>query len=858
MNYICMLVIGWCALGALAGYAETDILSNGTVFAASLSIPSLESKDFFPEPYVFIEPLTAGRVSHWRLRFEHGRPAELSRRDSSGSYRPMIPAPYPPPAFGYLFYYPAPDATLPNLVVTPEALSYHLLFNEAGQLSAIMCSNSYAERGVPYSCMKIVRRENGDVVRISFQDQEKPSTDAFLVHAKEFKYDTNGFVCGVVYFDAESNVCNDVFGIARKNYLRGSHGEWREISYSTKNGNYTSDWNGVWKYTFDYTNDLRISETKLFGPDGAPCANSFGAHAFIWQYGSDGTLIGTKAFDSEGALVFDGAPIVPDLLNRTWPEEIIERERQELAVPFWQLVDYKELTSALQRWHAYIVAVGYDDQLRAEQIRVIAEHLIRTRAKIAAITAALQCRAIGLNDPRRIAGALLGTGITPHPASVPGEFLNDILNAAIPSNALFLISSEPVRLLSEYHYVQTSRYIPTIPVPLDSVGDLVYLDALRVICGTNFWLPESDDIRDALAEYAEILEKRYERTGRTPVISFDGRRLALKGKDNVDEIKKLLVLKILRNNPSVPVFMEQVPGDTNLFAFMYPGGPVFRLEALTFANPPADYITAVTDYWNSVAVSLKKTPDSPDWREAAGYCARAASAQAGWLQYMTLTNAAGSVYEYALAICPDEPEPYLAYARMLISLKEYTRAISILEQCKHSIASTENTEYLVRNLEESKTRIQRILELESIISGSGIICTSAVMELAELYEAQAESGHAEDIADSLYSRCTNCVDVLEWLVDFYARARNLNKTAVCLDRLIQIQPDSFDNWIRRAALAFEMQQPGKGLDFVRNAAALDRQRLRRMITADSLLQDMLDNGHTNLVKQLQELIEPVE
>jgi tetratricopeptide (TPR) repeat protein len=128
------------------------------------------------------------------------------------------------------------------------------------------------------------------------------------------------------------------------------------------------------------------------------------------------------------------------------------------------------------------------------------------------------------------------------------------------------------------------------------------------------------------------------------------------------------------------------------------------------------------------------------------------------------------------------------------------------------------------------------------------------MNLAELYAIQNRPAKAAELVRVLSVTCTNCVETLEWLVSFYASNSMLDEAAECLDRLIQLEPDSFDHWSSRAAVAYERNHPDEGLRYITRAAEIDKFRLRRMLTAGNFLQELLKDGNTNLVNQLEQLI----
>jgi len=836
--------------------SQPVVPSNGTVFSVSLKIPSLASAACIPSPRDLIDPLKAARMSHWRCRYQNGSLAEASRRDYLGTYRPMTPPPDAAPTNGYLFFYAPLTSELPTRILTPEGITYFLQYSPSRFLTEIVCSNTYRERQFPYSRIVIARKNNGAVARMSYWDGEIPSLNRAGVHAKSFTYSTNGFLKEVRYLDSSSNTCNDCDGFGIKSYRRGRNGEWLTISYQDKDGRATTDWHGVSRYEIAYNDALRFKSTSLFGPDGEPVVNALGGHTLIWQYDTLYNLIGTLALDAEGDTVFDGIPLMPELFYRTVPEALITREQRELAMPIWQFLDYSELVSALQRWHDHKTASRGVNQLQLEQLRVLADYLVFSRSGITAITAALLCRANGLEDTRWIKRAILLSGCVPSPESPAAQVLLDELSDAMRSNALLITVQDSSRLLFEYNSYSGALAGTSIMIPFDNIGDSVYLDALSAIVPeqNSNWLPSATDVRTALTEYARYLSRQGSLNDLSRMFLIEKNRIALRGKENVTEIKKILIEKLLLNLTNRVLYAEALPGDTAFFSRMIPSGPLFRLYQPDLPVNTEECLPAIHAYWLALQTRLQKLPDSNDTIECRRYFSHAAVDQAEWLYFHQYTNAALALYATARDICKQAVEPYLYLTEKLITQENLTAADRVLAELHHVDPDNARGRELSRLSRESRLRLKKIAQYEASITSANTACSSNVMTLADLYAEQNRPAKAALLVDSMFSQCTNCVETMNWLASFYARNGMLEESAACIAHLTRIEPDSFDHWSSRAAIAYERNRPDEGLAYITRASEIDRTRLRRMLTNGDFLLDLLKDGNTNLVRQLEELI----
>lgn len=845
-------------LMVLASLAEAEpvVPSNGTVFAMSLQIPSLAAEAYIPAPRDIINPLKAARMSHWRCRYRNGRLAEVSRRDYLGTYRPMRPPPDGAPTNGYLFHYSPDTAQIPDRITTPEGIVYNLFYSPSNFLTDIVCSNISLKHKKPYSKISIHRNPACLVTRISFWNGNIPAKNYDGVHARTFRYNTNGFLKEVQYVDSSSNICNNSSGIAQKAYRRGGEGEWLGISFWNENGSPTTDWHGVSRYEITYNDALRFKTTALFGPGDTPAVNALGGHKLIWQYDSLFNLIGTVAVDADGNTVFDGIPLMPELFYRTWPEALITREQRELAVPIWEFMDYSELVNALQRWHNHKIARRGVNQLQLEQLRILADYLISSRAGITAITAALLCQAHGLADPRRLKNAILSAGCMPAPDTPAAGFLLDEVTAGIQTGSFLITMHDPSRLLLEFNIFTGTIDDRIILLPFDNIGDSIYIDALKTLFSghEDIWLPSALTVRNALQAYAVMLNRRESQSDISHLFFIEKDRIALRGSENVTEIKKIILDEMLRNTSNRIIYAEAIPGDTSLFSRMIPAGPVFQLYAGKSQQDSGMYSAAVQDYWYALSNRLNTLSAGPDTYACRRYFSRAAAAQAEWLYYHRQTNEAAAVFRTAIDICPTTPEPYLQLGEKLIAQERFDEAERVLEELLTVNAGENRADELILYLSEARQRVQRIRHLELIGAASHTLCTSNVMTLAELYTAQNRPARAAELAGVLFANSSNCVQTLEWLVNFYAANRMLDDAAECLARLTRLEPDSFDHWSSRAAIAYERNRPDEGLRHIARAAEIDKFRLRRMLTAGNFLQELLKDGNTNLVNQLEQLI----
>jgi tetratricopeptide (TPR) repeat protein len=822
----------------------------------SLQIPSLAAEAYIPSPRDIIDPLKAARMSHWRCRYENGRLAEVSRRDYLGSYRPMKPPPDRAPTNGYLFHYSPGSAYLPDSITAPDGIIYHLFYSPSNYLAEIVCSNTFRGKKVPYSKIVILRDHDGLVTRISYWNGTTPAQNYDGIHATSLQYDTNGFLNEVQYVDSRSNTCNNCNGIARKVYHRGTEGEWLSISYWNESGAPATDWHGVSRYEVTYNDALRFKTTTLFGPDDVPAENALGGHTLIWQYDSLYNLIGTVAVDAEGNTVFDGIPLMPELFYRTWPEALITREQRELAVPIWEFMDYSELVNALQRWYNHKIARRGVNQLQLEQLRILADYLVTSRSGITAITAALLCRAYGLTDPRRLENAIRYAGCMPLPGTPAANILLDELTAVIQTSAFLITMHDQSRFLLEHSFFTDTIDDRIVILPFDNIGDSIYIDALQTLYADyeTVWLPSALTLRNALQAYAGMLNRGESQSDISQLFFIDKDRIALRGAENVAEIKKLILEDVLRNNSNRIVYLEAIPGDTSLFKRMIPAGPFFQLYAEHSQQESRAHAPAVQDYWNAVRTRLNPLSGGTETTACRRYFALAATAQAEWLYYHQYTNEAVALFRTAIDICPSAPEPYLQLGEKLINQEQFSEAAGVLEELRAVNTDDAGADELILFLSEARSRVERIKHLETVIAASKTLCTSNVMNLAELYAVQNRPVKAAELAAELSANCSNCVETLEWLVKFYASNNRLDDAAECLARLTRIEPDSFDHWSSRAAIAYERNRPDEGLQYITRAAEIDTFRLRRMLTAGNFLQELLKDGNTNLVEQLEQLI----
>jgi len=149
----------------------------------------------------------------------------------------------------------------------------------------------------------------------------------------------------------------------------------------------------------------------------------------------------------------------------------------------------------------------------------------------------------------------------------------------------------------------------------------------------------------------------------------------------------------------------------------------------------------------------------------------------------------------------------------------------------------------------------RIAVLRGIVAARAPRLTN-VMELAGLYLRAGQVSNALVTARSHIALDTADSAVCEWYATLLARCGDWEGADMALARLTEQNPGNFNYWTSRAALAFSRGTASNGIAHLHRAAALDQQRLARILTAHGFLDELRGRGQTNLVTDLETLFLP--
>ncbi len=845
MTWVAALL--WCVAAGV--YA---LPSNGTVFAAALQAPNLGAPEVLPLPRMPLDPLVAGRVAHWRCRYENGRLAELSRRDAEGNLRPMRPPQFEPPQHGYLFEY-AHDAARPVRIIAPHGVAYRLHYDRSGRLREIACTAPRMRRGVPWTHMRISYR-NGRVESLTYWHGRTPSHDLYGVHGKRFSYDARGYMESVRYVNARGELRPALTGIARVTFERGTRGEWLSVTYWSGAGTRTADWFGVAHYRFTYTSEGRVAESATFDAAGAPVSNAYGAYRIQWQYDAPGNLIGARGYALGDILVYDGRPLMPELFDRTFAEAVIQRARDELAPPFWQLADYSDLQRACRRWHSRCADARPSELPRlAEQARVLLEYLMQARAGTMAMQAAFQAHALGLRDPRLLQRAVLGTGVVPYPESTAARTLLGIMLQPMPSNTLFVCGTDITYLLGVYATGVRGVRADVRLINQNMLADTTYVESLRGIYDDGLWLPSVADIRGALQREMQRLSAQRMAAREALADDDNGTHLRIRGRESVARINVLLLDALCRSNAMTPLAVEEGYDTTALYERMTPRGPLFWYAG--DVTQRMDGATALA-WWEKLARGSAGWPRDAEWQAVRRVLARACATQASYFWQHDDEHTATQAYHLAMSVDAQEPEAYVRYAATLLEQSRYADAARVAAALRTQLPHEPAALALAQRCDDAYAHARELAEVHERLRAMPGGDLSNLLRQVELQDLLGQRAAAHSNAAVLVTMAHERVDILEGLVAYYNRHGDADALERCLALLTRAQPQEFRHWVSRAAVAFARGAPEDGVACLRQAAALDKLRVRRMLTAQDLLPELRASGQTNLVRELQQLIAP--
>ncbi|GEM_PF-2298679 len=835
----------------LAAHLCAAVPSNGTVFARSVQVPNLGAGHVLPEPRDMLDPLTASRQSHWRFRYLNGRLCEVARRDAEGSFAPMR-VPYEGiPTNGYLFAYVS-GAAQPTALTTPRGVRYDVAYDSAGMLVAL-------QRATPLAPLEdeptriTIERARGRVQRVRYWQGALPTRDADGIHQRAFYYGDDGYLTRVEYRDAHGRLCPSAQGCAVKTYRRGPRGEWREVCLFDAHGVPWADWHGVARYTFDYTSNGLLRVMRLFDARNAPTTNTFGAHALEWQYDAALQVIGTRGSDATNAVVYDGPALMPEIFERTWAEAVLMREKNELALPIWSFIDYNELTRSVRR---YVQRVASDEctPFAVEQLRVLAEYIMATRAGHLAVMCAQLCAADGLNDARWMRVACLHAGVAPRPDSAAARYVRTACVSAGATNALAFISSDPLYYVLHYGAARRPGGAAPAIIQAHMLADSIYINTLRALYGTNLWLPTLRDVRRAVEDYARSDDARRALDDATVLVDMTADQVRIAGQPAVTRINAALMRRMSFHTARRALYQDYVP-QASIARALWPAGPLFDLAFDVAPVPTPTQAENILNGWTQRVAVLSAQPVNRSWRAARQVLSELAGAQAAYLDGADYPHYATQLFALAQAMAPTAPYAFLRQARLLMQAGQYAAATSVLLRCQMQGHDHATVTALLATCIAECNRAERIAALRAAMIAGALRLTN-VMELADLYLRAGQISNALTTAQTHIVLATADVAVCEWYATLLARCGDWDGADMALARLTEQQPDNFNYWTSRAALAFSRGTASNGIAHLHRAAALDQQRLARILTAHGFLDELRDRGQTNLVEDLETLFLP--
>jgi len=283
---------------------------------------------------------------------------------------------------------------------------------------------------------------------------------------------------------------------------------------------------------------------------------------------------------------------------------------------------------------------------------------------------------------------------------------------SIPANSVYLGGTDPGRFIITMFCDTTNAPIsvltPKFVVTQNALVETRYMDYLRLTQGDRLWLPSTNDMHNALQDYAASLQERQRRGEQlSPDEQVDGAG-HIRGVLAVMNANGLLTRMIFnRNKEKHPFFVEESYVIGWMYPYMEPHGLILKLNNEPLASLDRHVVNDDTRYWDALSGELLADRHFTDNIAARKTYSKLRSAIGGLYMYRRMTDNAEAAYKQALNLCPTSPEANFRLAQLYLEGSRFDDALAVMERLEGQLnpgTEQEKVSQAIRQIQEMKRK----------------------------------------------------------------------------------------------------------------------------------------------------------
>jgi hypothetical protein len=249
---------------------------------------------------------------------------------------------------------------------------------------------------------------------------------------------------------------------------------------------------------------------------------------------------------------------------------------------------------------------------------------------------------------------------------------------------------------------------PKFVITQNALVDTRYTEYLRLTQGERLWLPSTNDIQRAFAEYASDLERR---RARGQPLSPDEELTSsnhVRGVAAAMNINGIVTKWIFdRNKDKHPFYVDESYVIPWMYDHMEPHGLILKLDKEPLDKLDPAVIERDRQFWAKLSKELLADPRFLANERARKAYSKLRSAIGGLYSSRRLMEGAEAAYKQAIALFPVSPEANFRLSQLYMEQNRRDDAVAVLEQFRRSSKPDPKLDQAIAQIREMKQKMEK-------------------------------------------------------------------------------------------------------------------------------------------------------
>jgi tetratricopeptide (TPR) repeat protein len=371
------------------------------------------------------------------------------------------------------------------------------------------------------------------------------------------------------------------------------------------------------------------------------------------------------------------------------------------------------------------------------------------------------------------------------------EFADSILHS-MPAGSIYFGGDDPGRFIITA--VRDAARSPDIFIVTQNLlVDKRYTEYLRLTLGDRLWMPSTNDVQEAIDQYARELQARQKRGEPIPV-NEQVDNSACTNIVAVVKINGIIAKKVFDHNKDKHEFYVE---ESYVIPWMYdcmePYGLIFKLSKGTVVKLQPVVIDRDSKYWDGLTKQLLADPKFVNSKNPRATYARLRSAIGGLYDWRKLPDEAEAAQKQALQLWPAIPEANMRLAGLYMNRGDHDAAIAVLQKWQKLDPSNGMISQSIAQITSSKQTRPNLAQLEAAHAASPRN-PQLVVRLAAAYQEYGRSEKIHALCDSYLAQTDLPADDMMQIAQFYLTLGQMDRSLSALKLITTRHPEDARAW----------------------------------------------------------------